>query len=133
MKDYNKIFNDWLELTEFELVKYRDRFGLIDLQKANLGDIESDRFDDAMSMLDRMDVYINDYLVKDIYEELFCEGGSPYPDGNWDSFVDEARNRAWCDEFENHNCDYAIEMLDMICNHPEEVSLSEVYERWYLR
>ena len=132
MKDYNKIFKDWLELTEFELVKYRDGFGLIDLQGGNLGDIESDRFDDAMSMLDRMDVYINDYLVRDIHEELFHKD-EPYPDGGWDSFVKEARDRAWYDDFENHNCDYEIEMLDMICNHAEEVSLSEVYERWYLK
>lgn len=128
MKDYNKIFRDWLDLTEFELVKHGNRYGLRDLQGGNLGDIESERFTEARCILDGMDPYIEDYLVEPIYC-CVCPDNEAYPDGDWDRFVDIARQYAR--EFDIHDSDYDIEMLDMICNHFEEVNIDEVYERWF--
>lgn len=41
---YEKLFDSFLDLTEFSLIKHRDGFGLEDRQGANLGDIEDDRY-----------------------------------------------------------------------------------------
>lgn len=46
-------------------------FALEDHQGANLGDIESDRFDSLGGVLDRMEIYHNDYLYED-YQERVC-------------------------------------------------------------
>ena len=40
---YEKLFDEFISITDFRLVKYMDGFGLIDLQGADLGEIESDR------------------------------------------------------------------------------------------
>ena len=45
-------------------------FNLIDEQGANLGDIEDDYFYDLNSVLDRMEVYHNDYLYDDLETRL---------------------------------------------------------------
>ena len=81
---YEKLFDEFLELTEFRLVRhqndydeYSDEYGhwsLIDCQGANLGDIENDRFKSATQILDRMDIYIHDYIVEDI-EACLDEAG----------------------------------------------------------
>lgn len=45
-------------------------FNLIDEQGANLGDIEDDYFYDLAGVLDRMDIYHNDYLFDDLETRL---------------------------------------------------------------
>ena len=60
---YEKLFDEFLDLTEFRLLKHKDgTFSLEDQQCANLGDIEDDRFTSASEILDRMDIYIQDYI-----------------------------------------------------------------------
>ena len=67
---YEELFDAWMDITEFRLLKYGNKFGVEDLQGADLGDIQSDRFATAMEIIDRMDVYINDYLICDIDDAL---------------------------------------------------------------
>lgn len=45
-------------------------FNLVDEQKANLGDIEGDCFDDLNGVLDRMDTYHDDYFFEDLETRL---------------------------------------------------------------
>lgn len=45
-------------------------FNLVDEQGANLGDIENDYFYDLAGVLDRMDIYHNDYLFDDLETRL---------------------------------------------------------------
>ena len=59
---WEDLFEGFLDLTEFTLIKYSDGWGLYDRQCGNLGDIESDRFDNASDIFDRMDTYITDYF-----------------------------------------------------------------------
>lgn len=125
---YEKLFDELLDLTEFRLVRhqndyneYTDEHGhwsLIDCQGANLGDIEGDRFDNAMQILNRMDIYINDYLIEcieDILEDEFD--------------VDISNNANWSDLLElankylRYDYDWSVDVLDMIINHPEEINL----------
>lgn len=122
-KDYNKLFLNFLDEVEFELVKCDETnrkatsswddeknegdWALIDLQGGNLGDIEADRFNDASDIIDRLNTYINDYYLND--EEW----------GEYDSIEDALKDNP------DHPC---YEILDMIYNHIDEVNLNKVYE-----
>ena len=85
---WEKLFDEFLDLTEFRLIKHKGNdvecdpwiWSIVDLQGANLGNIEGDRFSDAQGILDRMDIYINDYFIQDI-EDLLEEKGI---DITWD-------------------------------------------------
>lgn len=126
---WEKIFNEFLDLTEFTLVKHKtgleDEDGvwsLIDLQGANLGDIESDRFKNAAGILDRMEIYINDYFIEDI-ENLLTEKGIEVTWGSdYQEYIDNAK-----DLLPDASWDFAV--LDMICNHAEKINLENcIYE-----
>ena len=58
---WEELFDELLDLIEFRLIKYPDGWGLVDRQGANLGDIESDRFDSSVTLIDRLEVYVRDY------------------------------------------------------------------------
>ena len=112
---YEKLFDEFLIITDFQLLKHKDgEFSLKDRQLANLGDIEDDRFTSASEILDRMDIYIQDYLIRDIEDAL-----------------DEKSieiNRAW-KEYEQYrdlipDYKFDFDLLDMIINHPDKVDLN---------
>lgn len=64
-----EMFNTILAIEEFGLIKYKDgTWGLFDGQGANLGDIESDRFNTMAEILDRMEIYHIDYFEESIME-----------------------------------------------------------------
>lgn len=76
---YSKIFGEMLDLYEFRVFKAKNEDGeevlkLEDLQGANLGDIESEEFADYMQIVDRMSIYHNDYIVRDLEEYLDAIG-----------------------------------------------------------
>ena len=112
---YEKLFNEFLDLTEFRLLKHKDgTFSLEDQQCANLGDIEDDRFASASEILDRMDVYIQDYLVVDIEDALDEE--SIAIDCDWEEYG------KYRDLIPDYRFDF--DLLDMIVNHSNEVDLN---------
>jgi hypothetical protein len=55
-----------LEFYEFELLVIDSKFALEDLQHANLGGIEEERFDNLAEVLDRLSTYHDDYIYKAI-------------------------------------------------------------------
>lgn len=125
---WEKLFDEFLDLTEFTLVRHqndynvrtdeRGHWSLIDNQGANLGDIESDRFENASQILERMDIYIDDYIITDI-EELAEENNinlSDWESWGWDYLL------SYRDKFPQ-DCQYEFDLLDMICNHFEEINL----------
>ena len=112
---YEKLFDDFLNITEFLLLKHKDgTFSLEDRQRANLGDIEDDRFASASEILDRMDVYIQDYLVVDIEDALDEE--SIAIDCDWEEYG------KYRDLIPDYRFDF--DLLDMIVNHFDEVDLN---------
>ena len=124
---YEKLLDEFLDLTEFRLVRhqndydeYSDEYGhwsLIDSQGANLGDIEGDRFESAAQILDRMTIYINDYIVEDIEECLEEKGLLPeYEYNSWDDILINAAPLLPENTFE-------FDLLDMIINHFDEINL----------
>ena len=112
---YEKLFNEFLDLTEFRLLKHKDgTFSLEDQQCANLGDIEDDRFASASEILDRMDIYIQDYLIRDIEDAL--DEKSIEIDCVWKEYG------KYGDLIPDYRFDF--DLLDMIVNHSNEVDLN---------
>ena len=122
---YEKLFDEFLDFTEFILVKhqndynkYTNEYGywsLIDLQGANLGHIQGDRFNNATEILDRMDIYIHDYLVEAI-EDCLAEAGYDFYTGNYQGLVEYCRDKLPENQWD-------LDVLDMIVNHPHEINL----------
>ena len=113
---WEKLFDEFLDLTEFTLIKHQNDWSLIDNQGGNIGDIEGDRFTSAGQLLDRMDSYIVDYITTPLEQELFNKGiyveetellhdvlffRKDLPDNQWD-----------------------FDVIEMICNHFEEINLN---------
>lgn len=120
------LFKDYLDLTEFALEKDGDSYRLIDLQGGNLGNIESDRFDSAKEIFDRMDAYIYDYYVRPIEEEAE-NFGFELPDGDLEALVNWYKEHK--DKYPEYADDFAV--LDMIVNHADEVELSKAVSRLF--
>lgn len=64
-----------------------ENIGLIDLQKANLGDIEGDRYeaseDGVKSIIDRLDIYYEDYIFNGLEETLEQEHNIDVSNMSW--------------------------------------------------
>lgn len=112
---YEKLFDEFLNITEFQLLKHKDgTFSLEDQQCANLGDIENDRFTSASEILDRMDVYIQDYLIADIEDAL--DEKSIEIDCDWEEYGQYRK------DLPDYKFDF--DLLDMIINHSDKVDLN---------
>lgn len=113
---YEKLFDEFLDLTEFRLLKHNDgTFSLEDQQCANLGDIEDDRFASASEILDRMNVYIQDYIVEAL-SDVIDEAGINLEEDTWDGLL-EYRDKV-------PEADWDFDVLDMIINHPDKIDLN---------
>ena len=112
---YEKLFDEFLDLTEFRLLKHKDgTFSLEDRQRTNIGDIEDDRFTSASEILDRMDIYIQDYLITDIEDAL--DEKSIEINCTWEEYGQ------YRDLIPDYKFDF--DLLDMIVNHSDKVDLS---------
>ena len=139
-KDYNELFSDLLDLTEFSLEKVSDhteddgKFVLIDNQGANIGGIQTYTFDTASEILDRLDMYIEDYYL-DAIKEIAEDGGIEIPEDvvTVEDYVDWYNSHKGEPEFDKVFGDSADDfaVLDMIANHADEVDLESVYNKYY--
>lgn len=112
---YEKLFDEFLNITEFQLLKHKDgTFSIEDQQCANLGNIEDDRFTSASEILDRMDIYIQDYLITDIEDAL--DEKSIEIDCDWEEYGQYRK------ELPDYKFDF--DLLDMIINHSDKVDLN---------
>lgn len=115
---YEQSLDHFLELTEFSLVKYPDGWGLVDNQGGNIGNIEGDRFNNAIMLIDRMDIYIEDYLVRPIEECLDIQDKSIC----WGELAKNLIGKAG--ESEND-----VIILDALCNHSDEIQLKNCFHK----
>lgn len=82
---------DFLNYFDFDYCLYDNgkekNIGLIDLQKANLGDIEGDRYeaseDGVKSIIDRLDIYYEDYIFNGLEETLEQEHNIDVSNMSW--------------------------------------------------
>ena len=113
---WEKLFDEFLDLTEFTLIKHQNDWSLIDNQGGNIGDIEGDRFKSAATILDRMEIYIDDYIVSPLVDEFVDKDLDIEPP--MDDWEDLLRYRNQLPENQ-----WDFDVLDMICNHFEEINL----------
>lgn len=124
--EYEKLFENFLDLTEFTLIKHKDGWGLYDRQGANLGNISDDRFENAAEIFDRMDIYINDYFFNDIEVNILEE------DETWDNIEDligflGAKLDSDLSEDMRQTIEYEYNILCMIAHYAGEIDLENVY------
>lgn len=79
---------EFLNHFDFDYVVYQDdTIGLIDLQKANLGNIEDERFynnrDGVFDIIERLGIYYEDYIFEPIQEMLQDEHNIDTSRMNW--------------------------------------------------
>lgn len=92
----NSLFKDFINIIDFELDKDYKGYCLKDLQGANLGGIEQDRFTSAMAIADRLYVYIDDYFINDLQEELdiYFDTYKEYID-YYEKHIDDLQDYKW--------------------------------------
>ena len=114
MSKYEELFNEVLDIIDFELIKYKNGWGLIDKQLADLGDKESERFDNVVKLVDRLEMYIEDYFVEEIRIEV-----EELAEMTWKEIIDTAPNELNQQQSEAYK--FNLLVLDMICNHKDEI------------
>ncbi len=114
MSKYEELFNEVLDIIDFELIKYKNGWGLIDKQLADLGDIESERFDNVVKLVDRLEMYIEDYFVEEIRIEV-----EELAEMTWKEIIDTAPDELNQQQSEAYK--FNLLVLDMICNHKDEI------------
>lgn len=113
---YEELLDQALQTMEFRLVRYPRSWGVEDIQDGNLGDIESRRFHSAEELFDLLEIYLEDYFVREVEELL--------PDSSglcWDDLAEKAR--ACLSPRELEFCGYDLDVLDMVCGHGGEIRL----------
>lgn len=115
---WEKLFDEFLDLTEFTLVKHQNDWSLIDNQGGNICNIEGDRFKSASEICLRMDSYIDDYIVESIENHAKIMGIdiSDWANWGWDYLL------SYREKFPQ-DCQWDFDVLDMICYHDEEINL----------
>ena len=112
---------DWLNdnISREALSRYEiGYYGLIDLQMANLGDIQSRRYKTAAQILDDLDSYLEDYIISpllDCLDEVSLDPQNPISNSFWGELL-KYKNLVPENEWD-------FNVLDMICNHFEEINL----------
>lgn len=128
---WEELFEQYMDLVEFTLIKYKDGWGICDRQGANFGDIEGDRFENASGIFDRMDAYIEDYFFRDLEEELDAYGIELEGEVSWNAteWLELKGDIEFYNEHKKYFNDHAFEfnVLDMIANHADDINLENVY------
>lgn len=109
-QDWDKVFADFIGFTDFKLDKDGDGYCLVDIQGANLGWIEQEHFENAAQVIERMDAYVNDYVLDD--EEW----------GSYESAEDALK------KCPNHPLK---RFLELIAYHINDVDLDNVYKKYF--
>ena len=121
MKDtqyYIDIFKELMDLYEFRVHIDTNEDGeeilkLVDLQGGNLGDIESEEFNDFYEILERMEAYHNDYIIEALAEcvDYYCPN-EQREWATWEELMEIVK-----DNFEElMECAWDIKVLELILN-----------------
>ena len=121
MKDtqyYIDIFKELMDLYEFRVHIDTNEDGeeilkLEDLQRGNIGNIESEEFADYYEILERMEAYHNDYIIRAIDEclDYYCKDETREW-STWEDLMEIVQ-----DNFEElMECEWDIKVLELILN-----------------
>ena len=120
MKDkqyYIDLFKELMELYEFRVYKATNENGdeilkVEDLQRGNIGDIESDEFNDCCDILERMECYHDDYIVESLANCLDCCDDIADEWATWQDLYNITSNHIE----ELAECEFDIRALELILN-----------------
>ena len=125
---------DFLNEFDFDYVVYDSGYlGFIDLQGANLGDIESDRYTNdrngVIGMVDRLDIYYRDYIFEEMADDL-DDNGVDVDYTSWRNIIATyKKNKDKC----SYNHDWQSYLAEHIFN-PELIELDsdekEIQKDW---
>ena len=106
--DYFVDSMDFGILVEYNPDEKKNMLRLHDLQGANLGGIEEEWFADFEEVVDRMDIYIDDYFIRPVEEEF----GDEIEDWNvlselYNQLIDLPKER-------KHGWEWTIDMIGLI-------------------
>jgi len=103
-KREKKVFDDLMDMYQFDVTRHveTDELWLTDLQGANLGGICDLPYKDEWAVLDRMEIYHNDYII-DLIEQDYNVHFDTYQE-----YVDFLKSLNDKDEA------YTIEILELI-------------------
>lgn len=137
-ESYEEMFDKLINGVEFELVRYsgEDRkskstfdekeyegdWGLIDLQGANLGGIEDERFNNAKEIIDRLDTYISDYFLGGLDG---LEVSEKHQDELDTCYTNEDMLEFFKKYPEEDKDGHIVKILDFIVNHAQDVDLEK--------
>ena len=126
--DYNKLFLELLEVLDLELIENSDdryidtnkiehngKYSIIDLQGGNWNNIESERFSSAQDLLERLDCFIDDFIIKPIGDSLKDIGIKSF---HYDYSLLQYREKLPDQEWD-------FKVLDMVANHTKEIDLKK--------
>lgn len=116
---WKEVFDSFLESIDFELIKHPRCWALKDTTGTNLGEIENDRFCNAAAVLDRLDIYIQDYVAE--VEAALTSKVTGWM--NWQDMLAKARKELTPEQQEHWS--YVLDALDMICNHAQDIDLEK--------
>ena len=104
--DYKNI-SQLLDLYEFDIIVNDDlTLSVHDRQGGNLGGIESEKFNTFDDIIERMDAYHYDYIVRAL-EEIYDISESDFD--NWHEMYNYLKLQ------KDHNCSWDVNMLGLIC------------------
>lgn len=123
LNKWEELFVKFLDLTDFSLQKRVDSddvvcYSIKDGQCANIGGIEQDSFYSAADVLDRMEIYEQDYIIDDL-EECLRENDFSCEYGDW---ADLLQYRS----FLPHN-QFDFDLVEMMCYHSHDININHVY------
>lgn len=108
-KEMFDLFNLFLECMEFGLMynQQTKKISLVDLQEGSYNQIEKEEFTSLQGIIDRLEVYIDDYFVKDLCNELNIKE---------DSFKEYKELVVIAEKIDYERAKFDIEILQMIIN-----------------
>ena len=132
--DWTNVFESFLDITEFSVHKSTDEDGnpcyvLRDHQGGNLGDIESDTFQNAEEIIERMGVYVDDYFIEPIIDNL-AQYDIDCPESA-DEIIKLIRSEQFKNDYPELYKEYNephsdIQILELVAEHGEDVDLERV-------
>lgn len=141
---WEEIFQYWLNLTEFTIIKHKTPQGkdydpiegigeygvwsVRDDQGANLGDIESQRFQFSEELVSRFadSIYFNDYILRELEDYFKSEEDDKFIEEQWNKNLGECDN--WLNIAKNNPefCEgrkWAFDIIEMFMHHMNDINL----------
>lgn len=119
-KKPEEIFEEYLDIVEFSIIKCRDGFRLIDRCEKNSGGIQEGVFATAYSIVERLSSYTEDYILSSV-EEALNEKGIDTSNLNIKEII------SYASEVLDDDYSGSVDILDLLYNHCDDIDLEKCF------